>query len=219
MEQFEKSKLNKVKRIPKRGHYDKATVYRILDAGFLCHVSFVVEDQPIIIPTAYGRVDDTIYLHGATKSRLLMHAQQGHPLCISVTHLDGLVLARSAFNHSMNYRSVVLFGKAQIVPESDKKEKLKIISDQILPGRWEESRQPNVVELKATAVIAFQIDTASAKIRTGDPVDEKEDYSLPVWAGVLPIRQVAGNPIPDPLMNVSIPIPESIKKVANLEML
>lgn len=148
-----------------------------------------------------------------------MHAQLGHPLCLSVTHLDGLVLARSAFNHSMNYRSVVLFGKAQLVAESEKKEKLKIVSDHILPGRWEESREPNAVELKATTVLAFQIDTASAKIRAGDPVDDKEDYSLPVWAGILPIRQVAGKPIPDPLMDVSVPIPDSIKKLGNLEIL
>ena len=205
---------NKVKRIPKRGHYDKATIYEVLDAGFLCHLGFSVKGQPYVIPTSYGRKGDKIYLHGATTSRMMVNLEKGIPVCLTVTHLDGLVLARSAFHHSMNYRSAVCFGTAKIVSEpTEKDEALKVISDQILKGRWEESRLPIAKELKATTVLALTIDQASAKIRTGPPGDEKQDYELPIWAGVVPCQQVWGTPIPDPLLREGIEEAGSIKNL------
>lgn len=205
---------NKVKRIPKRGHYDRATIYEVLDAGFLCHLGFSVKGQPYVIPTSYGRKGDTIYLHGATTSRMMVNLEQGIPVCLTVTHLDGLVLARSAFHHSMNYRSAVCFGTAKLIPDTaEKEEALRIISDQILKGRWEESRLPIAKELKATTVLALTIDQASAKIRTGPPGDEKQDYELPIWAGVVPCQQVWGTPIPDPLLKEGIEEAGSIKNL------
>jgi len=214
MEQFPKTSRNQVRRIPKRGHYDKATIYDILDAGFLCHVGFVVDGQPFVIPTAYGRKGDTLYIHGATTSRMLQQAQQGIPVTVTVTHLDGLVLARSSFHHSMNYRSAVVFGTAKMVEDDTKNEALYIISEQILKGRWDEARVPNAKELKATTVLAIDIEEASAKIRTGPPGDDKPDYELPIWAGVLPIQQTYGTPIPDPLLQSTIPLAQSVEKQA-----
>jgi nitroimidazol reductase NimA-like FMN-containing flavoprotein (pyridoxamine 5'-phosphate oxidase superfamily) len=202
---------NKVKRVPKRGHYDKATVYEILDASFLCHLGFSVDGQPFVIPTSYGRAGDKIYLHGASSSRMMVNMEKGIPVCLTVTHLDGLVLARSAFHHSMNYRSAVCFGTAYKVEGSEKEEALKIISDQILAGRWEESRLPLAKELKATTVLCFEIEQASAKIRTGPPGDDKPDYDLPIWAGVLPCKQVWEAPIPDPVLTAGIELPDSVK--------
>ena len=204
---------NKVKRIPKRGHYDKATIYEILDAGFLCHIGFSVNDQPFVIPTSYGRLDNKIYLHGASTSRMMVNLEKGIPLCLTVTHFDGLVLARSAFHHSMNYRSAVCFGTAHLVEGEEKDLALKIISDQILQGRWEESRLPIAKELKATTVLCLEIDQASAKIRTGPPGDEKADYELPIWAGVVPCKQVWGTPEADPLLTEGIEVAESVKKL------
>ncbi len=207
---------NKVKRIPKRGHYDKATIYEILDVGFLCHLGFSVKGQPYVIPTSYGRKGDKIYLHGATTSRMMVNLEEGIPVCLTVTHLDGLVLARSAFHHSMNYRSVVCFGTAKLIADTAEKEAaLKIISDQILKGRWEESRLPIAKELKATTVLELTIDQASAKIRTGPPGDEKQDYELPIWAGVVPCEQVWGTPIPDPVLREGIEEAGSIKNLGN----
>lgn len=213
MSDYEKNARNTVKRIPKRGHYDKETVYKILDDAFLCHVSFVVDGQPFLIPTAYGRKDNIIYIHGATKSRMMMEVEKGIPVSLCVTHLDGIVLARSLFNHSMNYRSVVVFGKAKLVPAEEKEEALKVISDQILKDRWEEGRLPNPTELKATTILAIDIEQASAKIRTGDPGDNKEDYELPIWAGVIPMKVVYEKEIPDPAMTENYPVPKSVKSV------
>ncbi|MCF8239075.1 MAG: pyridoxamine 5'-phosphate oxidase family protein [Saprospiraceae bacterium] len=201
---------NTVKRVPKRAHYDQETIFSILDAGFLAHVGISVDGQPFVIPTAYGRKGETIYLHGATTSRLIKTGQEGFRMCIIVTHLDGIVLARSAFHHSMNYRSAVLFGTATLVPDAEKEAALFMISEQILKGRWEESRLPNAKELKATSVLAFQIEEASAKIREGGPGDESEDYALPIWAGVLPMQQIYGPPIPDEVLTPGIPLPESV---------
>ena len=182
MEHFEKTQRNKVKRIPDRGHYDRETLYKILDDGFICHVGFVMDGQPFVIPTAYGRKDDVIYIHGATTSRMLKVLQTNAPVCLTVTHTDGLVLARSVFHHSMNYRSAVVFGRATLVPDDEKVEALKVVTENILQGRWEEAREPNSKELKATSVLAIQIDEASSKIRTGPPGDEKEDYELlSIW--------------------------------------
>ena len=211
MEQFESTERNKVKRIPKRGHYDKKTIYEVLDAGCICHMGFVTANgQPFVIPTIYGREGDRIYIHGATKSRMLMNAKTGIPVCITVTHVDGLVLARSTFHHSMNYRSAVVFGTAKEILGEEKNKALQIITDYILKGRWEESRQPNAKELKATTVLAIDIEQASAKIRTGPPSDEKADYDLPIWAGVVPIHTIYGQPEPDEVLPKNIPIAKSV---------
>jgi len=211
MSEYSKTTKNQVKRIPKRGHYDQKTIFEILDAGFLAHVGFVVDGAPFVIPTAYGRDGEVIYLHGASKSRMLTNLKEGIPVCLTVTHLDGLVLARSSFNHSMNYRSVVLFGTAKEVDKEDKYDALQIISENILKGRWDEAREPNQKELKATTVLALQIDQASAKIRSGPPVDDKSDYDLPIWAGVLPIELQTSAPETDPLLKEEIPLPESVR--------
>ncbi len=186
-QEYQITDRNKVKRVPQRGHYDKETLYKILDAGFLCHAGFVVGGQPFVIPTIYGRKDNRLFFHGATTSRMLVNLKEGIPVCVTVTHLDGLVLARSAFHHSMNYRSAVVFGKAHEVPETEKEEALFVVSENIMKGRWDEVRTPNAKELKATTVLAIDIEQASSKIRTGPPKDEPEDYELDVWAGVLPI--------------------------------
>lgn len=196
-DQYEVTSRNKVKRIPQRGHYDKETLYTILDAGFLCHASFVVDGQPFIIPTIYGRDGNQLYFHGATTSRLLTSLKEGIPVSVAVTHLDGLVLARSAFHHSMNYRSAVVFGTAVEVEEEQKNHALYVVSEQIMKGRWDEVRQPNRKELKATTVLSLNIDQASSKIRTGPPKDDAEDYELDIWAGVLPISQKVSEPVDD----------------------
>lgn len=210
MQYFQKSVRNTVKRSPKRGHYDRETIYQILDAGFICHVGFVINEQPYVIPVAYGREHDILYLHGAVGNQMLSCMEKGSPVCITVTHVDGLVLARSAFHHSINYRSAVLFGTARLVEEENKAHALKVISDQMLQGRWEEVRVPTAQEIKITKVVAFTIEEASAKVRTGGPVDDEEDYELPVWAGVLPLHTVAGNAQPDPKMLHQLSVPDSI---------
>ncbi len=192
----------RINRLPKRGDYSRETIYGILDAAFLCHVGFVVEGQPYVIPTGYGRAGDTLYLHGSAASRMLRTLAGGVDICVTVTLLDGIVLARSAFNHSMNYRSVVMLGRATPVEgDAEKTEALRVVSEQIVPGRWEQVRKPSVQELKATAVLALPIAEASAKIRTGPPVDEEEDYALDVWAGVLPLAMKTGAPVPDPRLD------------------
>lgn len=192
--------------MPKRGHYDRETIYGILDAGFLCHVGFSIDGQPFVIPTGYGREGDRIYIHGSAASRMLKNLDAGVPVCVTVTHLDGLVLARSAFHHSMNYRSAVVFGTARVVPDEEKEHALFVISEYILKGRWAEVRGPNAKEMKATLVLAIDIEEASAKVRTGPPGDDEEDYELPVWAGVLPVTQVYGPPIDDPLLREGIEV-------------
>jgi len=181
-----------------RAVYDRETVYRILDEGFLCHAGFVVDGQPFVIPTSYGRKDATLYIHGSAASRMLRQFKEGVPVCITVTLLEGLVLARSIFNHSMNYRSVVVLGKATLVDDPEEKlAALRILSEHILPGRWDDSRQPNERELKATSVLRVPIEEFSAKVRVGPAIDDEEDYSFPTWAGVVPLETVAGTPIDD----------------------
>jgi len=214
MDKFSIDSRNKIKRIPKRGHYDKATVYEILDQGFLGHASFVIDGQPFIIPTSYGRKGDTLYIHGSSASRMIRHLKEGFPMAFCVTHIDALVLARSIFHHSMNYRSAIIYGKARLVEGDEKWEALKIVSDSILQGRWDESREPNPIEMKATGVLALTIEQASAKIRTGPPGDDKPDYELPIWAGVLPIHTTYGNPIPDPLLKEGIPVSNTVKEAS-----
>jgi len=201
----------KVKRTPKRGFYDKETIYKILDNDFICQVAFIYEGYPVIIPTIYGRKDDFIYIHGATVSRMLVELEKGLPISINVTQTDGIVLARSAFHHSLNYHSVTIFGEALIVTDVEEQYKaLEIISNQIIPNRWEEVRLPNDKELKATKILKIPIAEASAKIRIGPPVDDKEDYDLPIWAGVIPIIKIYGEPMADPILKEGIPIPESV---------
>lgn len=210
MREFCRTEKSKVKRLSKRGFYDRETIYKILDDGIICHVSFIINGQPFIIPTAYARVADNLYIHGAKSNQMMNVLNGGADACIAVTLLDGYVLARSAFHHSMNYRSAVLFGKGKIV--EDKEEKLmalKSFSEHLITGRWADARNPNDKELSATIVLKFSIEEASAKIRTGPPVDDKEDYeSSNVWAGVVPFQLRAGEPIADEQLKKSIPLPD-----------
>jgi len=210
---FSKTNRNQVRRIPKRGHYDRETIYEILDAGFLCHVGFVVDDQPYVIPTLYGREGDVVFFHGATSSRMVQQMSNDVPICITVTHVDALVLARSAFHHSMNYRSVVLFGKAKLIEGEEKTRALYRISENILLGRWQEVREPNTKELKATSVLGLTIESGSAKIRSGPPSDDEEDYALPIWAGEVPLTLQYGSPIPDPKLSKGIARSPSVEKL------
>jgi uncharacterized protein len=188
-----------VVREPHRAVYDRTAAYKILDEGFICHVGFVVDGQPFVIPTGYGRAGDNLYIHGSAASRMLRTLDEGVPVCVTVTLLDGLVLARSIFNQSMNYRSVVVLGTAVAVRDPQEKlEALRQLSEHILPGRWAEVRQPNEKELKATLVMRVPLTELSAKVREGPPIDDEEDYSFPTWAGVVPLTMAAGEPIPDP---------------------
>jgi len=188
-----------VKRLPKRGQYDRETIHGILDEGFICHVGFVHEGSPVVIPTGYARSGDRLYFHGSAASRMLRTLDQGVQVCLTVTLLDGLVLARSAFHHSMNYRSVVIFGTAKAVTdEAEKSEALRLFTEHVVPGRWEQIRWPTAQELKATTVLSLPIEEASAKVRTGPPLDDEEDYAMTVWAGVLPLKLTKGAPVADP---------------------
>jgi len=208
-EPFSPTARTKVQRLPDRGRYDRETVYRILDEGFVCHVGFVVDGQPFVIPTNYARVDDTLYVHGSSASRMLRTLAGGVQMCVTVTLLDGLVLARSIFNHSMNYRSVVILGTARAVNDpKEKLEALRLLSEHILPGRWVESRQPNEKELKATSVLRLPIEEFSAKVRQGPAVDDEEDYAFPTWAGVIPLTLVAGEPVDDARLMPGVKAPE-----------
>jgi uncharacterized protein len=192
-----------------RGVYERAAAYEILDEGFICNVGFVLDGQPFVIPTGYGRSGDNLYIHGSAASRMLRNLNQGIPACVTVTLLDGLVLARSIFNHSMNYRSVVVLGTAVAVLDANEKlEALKLLSEHILPGRWAESRQPNERELKQTLVLRLPIEEFSAKVRQGPPIDDEEDYAFPTWAGVIPLEAVAGAPINDPRLDPGTPVPK-----------
>jgi len=202
----------KLGRLPDRGRHDRETIHRILDEAFLCHVGFSVDGQPFVIPTGYGRKGETLYIHGSAASRMLRNLQKGTPACFTVTLVDGLVLARSAFHHSMNYRSVVVLGTATLVENSaEKVEALRAISEQIIAGRWDEVRHPTEQELKATSVLRLDLSGASAKIRTGPPKDDEEDYSLPIWAGVLPLVMTPGMPLVDPGMKFDAELPASVK--------
>ena len=195
-----------------RAVYDRETVYGILDEGFLCHVGFAVDGQPYVIPTSYGRKDANLYIHGSAASRMLRQMKEGVAVCVTVTLLDGLVLARSVFNHSMNYRSVVILGKAMLVDDPEEKlAALLALAEHILPGRWEDSRQPNERELKATSVLRVPIEEFSAKVRVGPPIDDAEDYSFPTWAGVIPLKMIAGTPEGDPKLDSGREIPKYIR--------
>jgi uncharacterized protein len=205
---YEPTERTTVKRLPARGTYDRAVVHQILDEALFCHLGFVVDGQPFVIPTIHVRVGETIYLHGSPASRMLRTLEQGIAACVTVTHVDGLVLARSAFHHSMNYRSVVVLGTATVVDQPEKKfEVLHALTDHLIRGRWEEIRHPSPDELRRTLVLAIPIHEASAKIRVGPPLDDEEDYALPVWAGVLPLRLTAANAIADPRLAPETAIP------------
>ena len=206
---FTQTERTKLKRLPKRGHFDRETVYGILDEGFICHVGFAAEGKPVVIPTGYARVADTLYIHGSQASRMLRTLSGGVDACVTVTLIDGLVLARSAFHHSMNYRSVVIFGRATLVEEREEKmAALLALSEHIVRGRWAEVREPTEQELRQTTVLSLPLVEASAKIRTGPPLDDEEDYAMPVWAGVLPLRLATGEPIKDPRLPDGIEVPE-----------
>lgn len=211
-ERFKITEKTKLKRLPKRGNFDRETVYQILDEAFVCHVGFTVENQPFVIPTAYGRKDDVLYIHGSAASRMMKNLATEIDICVTVTILDGLVLARSAFHHSVNYRSVVIFGKAELVTEeSEKFEALRIFTEHIIPNRWNEIREPNAKEIKATTVLRLPITEASAKMRFGNPIDDDEDMSLNIWAGVIPIELTAQSPISDDLLAKNIEMPDHVK--------
>jgi len=199
----------KLKRLPKRGHFDRETVYGILDEGFICHVGFAPEGRPFVIPTGYARVGDKLYIHGSQASRMLRTLSGGVDACVTVTIIDGLVLARSAFHHSMNYRSVIIFGRATIVEEREEKMKaLLALSEHIIRGRWAEVREPTENEMILTTVLSVPLIEASAKIRTGPPLDDEEDYAMNVWAGVIPLKLEAGEPIKDPRLPDGIEVPD-----------
>ncbi len=201
----------RIKRLPKRANFEREMIYEILDEGFVCHVGFAVDDQPFVLPTAYARVDDKLLIHGSAASRMMRAMASEIDVCVSVTLVDGLVLARSAFHHSMNYRSVVVFGKAQVIrDEAEKTNALRAFTEHIISHRWSEIRPPNKKELKATLVLSLSLHEASAKIRAGAPVDDEEDYSINVWAGVIPLEFSAKKPIADTKLKSGIKIPPYI---------
>jgi hypothetical protein len=199
----------RVLREPQRAVYDRDAVNQILDEAFLCHVGFVADGQPFVIPTSFGRDGDVLYIHGSAASRMLRTMKESIPVCVTVTLLDGLVLARSIFNHSMNYRSVVVLGKATLVDDpTEKIEALRLLSEHIIPGRWADSRQPNERELRATSVLRVPIEEFSAKVRSGPVIDDEEDYSFPTWAGVVPLEMKVGAPVDDSRMLPGQLVPE-----------
>src|SRR5499426_839762 len=205
MSQFTVTSRTTLKRLPDRGAFDRETVYRILDEAFVCHVGFEVDGQPYVIPTAYGRIGDTLYIHGSAASRMQRSLSKRIPMCVTVTLVDGLVLARSAFHHSINYRSVVIFGAATMVEAAEEKmTALRAFTEHVIPGRWNDVREPNEQELKGTSVLALPLVEVSAKVRTGPPKDDEEDMGIPVWAGELPLRITAGLPVDDPQLSAGI---------------
>jgi uncharacterized protein len=215
MSSLEPTSRTTLRRLPARGHFDRATVNAVLDEALVCHVGFVSDGQPFVIPTIHARGGDQVFVHGSAASRMLKTLQGGVPVCLTATLVDGLVLARSAFHHSMNYRSVVVLGDAQAVTdEREKWDALHAIVEHVAPGRWSEVREPNAKELAATLVLRLPIEEASAKVRTGPPLDDEEDYALECWAGVLPLRLTPGAPEPDPRMPAGRALPASVVKYA-----
>jgi nitroimidazol reductase NimA-like FMN-containing flavoprotein (pyridoxamine 5'-phosphate oxidase superfamily) len=207
--EFQPTSRTTLRRLPKRAEYGRDEVYSILDEAFICHVGFVVDGQPFVIPTGYARVGDRLYIHGSAASRMLKTLQQGIEICVTVTLVDGLVLARSAFHHSVNYRSVVILGRASEVTElAEKSEALRHLTEHIVPGRWKDVRRPNQSELSATTVLVLSLDEVSAKVRKGPPIDDTEDKELATWAGVIPLYLVAGMPEDDPELQQGLEPPE-----------
>jgi hypothetical protein len=213
MTDFIPTKRTQVQRLPRRGVYEREAVYSILDEGLVCHVGFVEDSKPVVIPTGYARQDDTLYIHGSNASRMFRALGKGADVCVTVTLVDGLVLARSAFHSSMNYRSVVIFGKATVLDDpAAKREALHAFTEHVARGRWQEIRQPTEKELQVTTVLAIPLEEVSAKVRTGPPVDDEEDYGLPVWAGVLPLELTPQSPHPDERLPSGAAIPEYVRK-------
>jgi len=213
MDELSRTDRSSLQRLPKRGVYDLASIHAILDEGLICHVGFVVDSQPYVIPTIHVRVGEELFFHGSPASRMLRVLEQGVEVCVTVTLVDGLVLARSAFHHSMNYRSVVVFGTAMPVESSEEKLRvLQALSDHLIRSRWQEVRSPSPNELKGTLVLSLPINEASAKVRTGPPIDDEDDYGLPVWAGVLPLKIVAAEPVADPRLSQDIAPPTYITR-------
>ena len=207
-ELFPVTERTRVVREANRAVYDREAIYKILDEGFVCHVGFSLEGQPYVIPTMFARVGDHLYFHGSAASRMLRGLSSGLPVCITVTLLDGLVLARSVFNHSMNYRSVVALGRAELMDEpAEKLRALQAFTEKLIPGRWNDARQPNEKELKATSILKLPLTEASAKVRVGDVEDDAEDYAFPVWAGIIPLRLAADAPVRDQRCDPGIPTP------------
>jgi nitroimidazol reductase NimA-like FMN-containing flavoprotein (pyridoxamine 5'-phosphate oxidase superfamily) len=218
MSHLQSTPRTQVKRIPKRGVYDREAIYSILDEALICHVGFTLPEdaggpaQPFVIPTGFARCGDTLYVHGSAASRMLKALSGGIPACVTVTLMDGLVLARAAFHHSMNYRSVVMLGIARLVEDAEEKlAALEAFTNHMMPGRWSDVRKPNESELKATSVLALSLDEVSAKVRTGPPIDEDEDYQLPIWAGVLPLRLAASDAETDPRCLPGLEPPASVR--------
>lgn len=209
----------RVRRLPKRGRYDFASISTILDAAFFCHVGYVIERQPYVTPTCYWRHGERVLLHGSFASRMLKSIAEGIDVCVTVTIVDGLVLARSGFHHSINYRSAMLFGRAHLVSEEEaKRDAMRAFVERFYPGRWNTLRAVTKKELKATSVLALDIDEASAKIRTGPPIDDEDDYKLPIWAGVIPVTMVADKPHADPRLAAGIALPRRLRDQSHLGM-
>lgn len=213
MSSFPISKRNRVRLMPDRGRYDHDTVHAIIDAALLCHVGFLDGEQPVVIPTLHARSGELLYLHGSRGNAMLKHLADGYPICVTITHLDGIVFARSAFHHSVNYRSAVLFGHGRLLADAQQKlAALELITEHVARGRWAATRPPSARELELTSVIEFSIDAASAKVRSGPPKDDAEDYALPHWAGVLPLGLSVQPPIADDQLPPGSTVPEHVAR-------
>jgi uncharacterized protein len=213
MEELKPTPRTTVNRMRKRGNYDREVIHSILDRSLVCHVGVVVDGAPRVLPTLHARIDDSVFIHGAASNRMIRTAAEGVEVCLTATLIDGLVMARSAFHHSVNYRSAVIFGVAHEVADPERKlAAMRALVEHIAPGRWERSRQPNPKELAATSILELPINEASAKVRTGGPLDDEEDYALPIWAGVIPLRTAAMLPIADPILNPAVAMPQHISE-------
>ena len=212
---FTPTPRTRIKRLHQRAHYDRETVYAILDAGLVCHVGYVIDGQPYVTPTAYWREGDRVYWHGSSASRMLRQVSSGIPVCVTVSLLDGLVLARSGFHSSINYRSLIALGEAQMVEDAAHKlAALEAFSERLTPGRWAELRPPTTQEIKATTVLSLHLEEVAAKVRTGPPADDEEDYDLDIWAGVVPLRMVADAPQADERLKAGIAAPDYLKDIS-----
>lgn len=211
---FARTPKTRLRRAPKRAHYDRETVHAVLDAGLICHVGYVIDEEPYVTPTAYWRRGDRLYWHGSSASRMLRHLKPGLPVCVTVTHFDGFVLARSGFHHSINYRSVMAFGTANLVPDEDKEAALEEFVEGLFPGRWQELRPPTRQEIKGTTILWLDLEEVSAKVRSGPPVDDEEDYALPIWAGVAPLMTQMGAPEGDPRLMPGVAPPACLDHLA-----
>jgi uncharacterized protein len=217
MKPFAPTARSRVKRLPKRGHYDRETIYRVLDAAFVCHVGYAIGGQPYVTPTAYWREGDHVYWHGNSKSRMLLALEKRPQVCLTVTLLDGLVVARSGFHMSVNYRAAMLFGRPfKVADAADKLAKMEAFVERLYPGHWSSLRAPTKQELKAMTVVGMEIEEASAKIRTGPPIDEEEDYALPIWAGVVPVKMRADKAIEDPRLAAGVERPARLRDFSHL---